>query len=98
MSETRPDGQNDFLRFCSQLESQNEFVQWFDLFFTAQERHAMGHRYLIIKELLSGERTQREIAADFNVSIAKITRGSNMLKSMPKAFIRLLKRQMKDDS
>ena len=52
----------------------------FDLFLTKAEQEDIALRYNIITELLSGKKTQREIAKEFHVSIAKITRGSNALR------------------
>jgi TrpR family trp operon transcriptional repressor len=53
---------------------------WLCFLFTAEERSSLETRCLIIKALLDQKRTQREISEDLNVSIAKITRGSNELK------------------
>jgi len=50
------------------------------LFFTIEEKETLSSRYLIIKALLQGDETQREIADIHKVSIAQITRGSNALK------------------
>lgn len=58
-----------------------------NLFLTDDEKANLGLRYLIIKELLENKKTQRQIAKDLNVSIAKITRGSNELKRMNVKFL-----------
>ncbi|QUM86495.1 MULTISPECIES: Trp family transcriptional regulator [unclassified Moritella] len=52
------------------------------LLFSPEELNAVNARALVYKELLLGERSQREIAKIHNISIATITRGSNNLKSM----------------
>jgi TrpR family trp operon transcriptional repressor len=55
-----------------------------------EEKSAIADRYLIIKGLLNGKKTQREMAETLKVSIAKITRGSNALKTIEpklKAFL-----------
>lgn len=49
---------------------------------TPEERSAVGARLAIIKALMAGEESQRDIAARLGVSIATITRGSNMLKTL----------------
>ncbi len=48
---------------------------------TLSEKTEFVNRYRIIKELLESTKTQREIASDLKVSIANVTRGSNLLKS-----------------
>ena len=44
--------------------------------------------------LLKKQKTQREIAEDLNVSIAKITRGSNELKRTNKKFLNWLRERL----
>ena len=49
---------------------------------TPEERNAVGSRLAIIRALMAGEESQREMSARLGVSIATITRGSNMLKTL----------------
>jgi len=84
------DGWRGFLELCRKAESPDALDALFGLFLTPQERVDLADRYLIVRELMSGERTQREIAEERNVSIAKITRGSNALKMIGKDLRRLL--------
>lgn len=79
-SQSNDEGWWGFLHLCSQIKTVKQFDKYFNLFFTEEERASMALRYQIVKELVKGEKTQREIAKDLNVSIAKITRGSNSLK------------------
>ena len=51
-------------------------------------------RYSIIHELIKQEKTQREIAKELNVSIAKISRGSNELKRIDKKLLTYLKEKL----
>ena len=74
------DGWRGFLETCLRAKSVKELSDLFRLFMTHTEREEMASRFLIIRELLKGEKTQREIARDLDVSIAYITRGSNELK------------------
>ena len=74
------DGWWCFLKLCTELKTAQEFNDLFDLFLTIQEKQDVGDRYLIVRDLLKGDRTQREMAGELQVSIAKITRGSNSLK------------------
>lgn len=96
MLEDEKVGREHFLSLCAGLSSDNELAQWFDLFFTPDERHIMVHRYLIVKALLKGGKTQREIAKYLKVSIAKITRASNALKETDETFKELLTKEMID--
>ncbi|WP_419834220.1 trp operon repressor [Endozoicomonas atrinae] len=49
---------------------------------TREEREAIGSRLAIMRALLSGEESQREIARRIGVSITKVTRCSNYLKTL----------------
>jgi TrpR family transcriptional regulator, trp operon repressor len=63
------------LRHSTQLE------ELLNILLTSEERAGLSKRILIIEALLKSEKTQREISKYLNVSIAKITRGSNALKN-----------------
>lgn len=76
-------GWHDFIHLCRHAKTDEEYSDMFDLLFTPEEKSDVALRCLILKELLSGKKTQREIAKDLKVSIAKITRGSNELKRIP---------------
>jgi len=84
------DGWRGFLELCSKAKSPKEFDALFGLFLTHAERDDIATRALIVRELLKGKKTQREIAKELNVSIAKITRGSNSLKIIGQDLRRLL--------
>jgi TrpR family trp operon transcriptional repressor len=57
---------------------------------TPKEKADLKTRILIIKELLKKEKTQRQIAKYLNLSIAKITRGSNELKRTNDKIVKYL--------
>jgi len=80
-----------FVRLCNQFASNSAFEDFLKFILTPEECEQITTRLLIIQELLKGEKTQREIAQTCQVSIAKITRGSNELKKMDP----LLKSQLK---
>lgn len=84
------DGWRGFLKLSRNAESEKELEELFKLFLTFEERDAIRDRYLIVKELLKGEKSQREMAKDLKVSIATITRGSNSLKTLTKDLRRRL--------
>jgi TrpR family trp operon transcriptional repressor len=83
-----------FLKLCKQLQTEQQLNEFFDLFLTIEERNAIKDRCILIRELLKGEKTQREIAADFNISIAKISRGSNYLKTISNDLRKFLAKQL----
>ncbi len=80
--ENTDDGWWRFLTLCSTCKTTKELNELFELFFTLDEQSDMAKRYLIVNDLLKGDKTQREMADELNVSIAKITRGSNSLKTI----------------
>ncbi|WP_110456571.1 trp operon repressor [Shewanella algidipiscicola] len=57
----------------------------FDLLLTEEERSAVAGRLKVFQALLQGEMSQRQMAAEFEISIATITRCSNYLKHMTEA-------------
>jgi TrpR family trp operon transcriptional repressor len=85
------EGWNDFLELCLSTSEKKDLDALFDLFFTPEEKDNLALRYLIIRELLLQKNSQREIAKKLNVSIAKITRGSNELKRIPPKFLAYLR-------
>lgn len=56
---------------------------------TEKERHVLALRWKLLKDLHAG-RTQRRIAADYRISLCKITRGSKILKERESVIRRLL--------
>ena len=54
----------------------------FNLLLTEDERSAVAGRLKVFQTLLEGKMSQRQIAAEYQVSIATITRCSNYLKNM----------------
>ncbi|BAE81212.1 transcription factor/trp operon repressor [Chlamydia felis Fe/C-56] len=84
-------GWSDFLELCSKIKTPEAFRDFFALFLTFGERESMASRYLIIQALLADQLTQREIAKEYGVSIAQITRGSNALKAVDPEFKEFLK-------
>ncbi len=76
----------DFLEMCSKIQDAKKLDRFFDLFLTIEERETVASRSVIIKALLEGKLTQREMAEKYKVSIAQITRGSNALKIIDPEF------------
>ena len=74
------EGWQNFLTLCREAHSNDLLDELFSLLFTLDEKEQFALRVQLIKELIKENKTQREIAQDLDVSIAKITRGSNALK------------------
>ncbi len=64
-------GWQEFLALCLRAKSVKVLDKIFRLYLTQEEQQAMAMRDLIIRELLKGEKTQREMAKALHVSIAK---------------------------
>ena len=82
-----------FLALCLKAKNTDELASLFDFFFTSEEKESFADRYAIIKALLDNKKTQRELSDSLNVSIAKITRGSNALKRIDPTLKLFLERE-----
>ena len=89
------DGWWRFLELSTQLKKTEDLNEFFKLLLTIEERKNIATRYLIIRDLIKEEKTQREMADDLQVSIAKITRGSNALKVLGETLKDFLERKLK---
>ena len=94
-SNSEEDGWQRFLALCSEAESPDALHTLLTLFLTIEERKDIADRLLIVSDLLEGKHTQRAIAANRQVSIAKITRGSNSLKMIDETLRRFLTQHIK---
>lgn len=83
-----------FTQWCLVANDEKTLSSLLELLLTAEEKDSVAARCLIVMELLKQEKTQRTIATDLNVSIAKITRGSNELKRTPAELITFLKEHL----
>lgn len=84
-------GWNQFIKLCLATKNEKMLSSLLDLLLTQEEKESIAMRYLIVVDLLKQEKSQRSIAEDLHVSIAKITRGSNELKRMPPPLIKFIK-------
>lgn len=94
-SESGEDGWWRFLELSLKASNPKMLNELYHLLLTHDEREEIAGRYLIVKELVKGEKTQREMAQELHVSIAKITRGSNCLKEISPALRAFLEKQLK---
>ena len=70
-----------FIEHCLKFKQPSELELFFDVMFTPSEKVEFGNRLAIMKDLLENKKTQREIASSLEVSIANISRGSNVIKN-----------------
>lgn len=83
-------GWGSFLRLL-QGADEKELDTLLHLFMTMNERAMMVERYSLIKILLNGKYTQREISEKTGMSISMVTTGSKavqLLKEKDKQFLR----------
>ncbi|MCW8994178.1 MAG: trp operon repressor [Psychromonas sp.] len=79
-----------FTKVLAEVLGTKDLALLIPLLLSTEELNAINGRILVYKELLRGEKSQREIAKEHHISIATITRGSNNLKSMSGAEKKLL--------
>ena len=63
---------------------------WFDILLTQAEKSDIADRIQILEGLLKNKLSQRDLAAELQVSISKITRGSNALRLLSDHDLTLL--------
>lgn len=76
----------DFIKLCRHTRTDEELDALFKLLLTLDEQAQLSMRVELLRELLRGDKPQRTIAHDLQISIAKITRGSNALKTIEPAL------------
>lgn len=81
-----------WLHLAEQARDAKILDEFFAFMFTPQEYEQLEKRYALIEALMQDKLPQREIAEKLNVSIAKITRGSNALKVLSPKLKNLLKK------
>jgi TrpR family transcriptional regulator, trp operon repressor len=69
-----------FLKLCTTATKKGNLEQLLIFLLTDEEVAQLEKRVLLVQALLAETASQREIAKDLQVSISKITRGSNSLK------------------
>ena len=84
-----------FIKLCGAVKGPGELNEFFELFLTIEEKAALAKRFLIIEGLLKGEQNQRDMAREIGVSISKITRGSNSLKTISNELRRFCQEGMR---
>jgi TrpR family trp operon transcriptional repressor len=86
-----------FLEMCQSTTSPKELDRFLSFFLTPEEVDNMNKRVLLVQALLQNEKPQRDIAKDLQVSISKITRGSNGLKMIDEPLKYFLKQHLTEE-
>lgn len=89
-------GWEKFLSLCQSAKDKDQLDVIFDLLLTPEEKQNMATRILLLQSLLNGVKTQRDIAKELQISISKITRGSNNLKQIDNEFKQFLMKEICD--
>lgn len=79
---------------CRHVGSERELCSLLDLLLTLDEQEQLATRVELLRALLRGEKSQRAIAENLHISIAKITRGSNALKTISPDLRDFLKKEL----
>lgn len=79
------------VRLLDEQVDQESILTVLTILLTAEEFDAVGARLAIMRALLAGEETQREVATRLGVSIAKVTRCSNYLKRLKSTEVQFIK-------
>jgi TrpR family trp operon transcriptional repressor len=87
-------GWKSFLELIGSVESTTELDELMQALLTHEERNQLALRVELIRELLYQQKPQRQIASELGISIATITRGSNMLKSIKHKVLVFLKERL----
>jgi TrpR family trp operon transcriptional repressor len=70
---------DDLIKIFTEIKDENLMKQLFEEMFTSGEQKDFTLRWNLMKDLYRGI-PQREIAANYKISLCKITRGSKILK------------------
>ena len=84
----------DWMESAQEVGLSNDLMRFL---LTPEEYESIALRTLLIEDLLLKEKPQRQIAADHQISIAKITRGSNALKATSQELMTFLELQVAKD-
>ncbi len=69
----------ELAKILAEVHDPQDMVQFLEEILTPKEMNDLALRWQLLKSLHNGK-TQRAIAAEYNISLCKITRGSKILK------------------
>ena len=84
--------EKELVEIVAGITDADEMERFLQEILTDKERRVLALRWKLLKDLHAG-RTQRSIAADYRISLCKITRGSKILKDQESVIRRILDRR-----
>ena len=87
-------GWRQLVQLLVRVHDEQQMDELLRLLLTPNEQESLADRYCIVQALLYSGKPQRQIAKDLQVSIAKVTAGSNGLKHVGRSVRQLLQQQM----
>ena len=82
MDQQSQQGMQRFLTLLSHAQDTDAMMAILACFLTPEELEAISLRVNVVKALLDGQMSQREISRTLKASISKISRGSRQLKQI----------------
>lgn len=95
MNKKRQKHIEEIYRVFTKMETPIEAKKFMTDILTPNEIESIAERWQIMKELDTGM-VQREVSAKLSVSIAKVTRGSRILKYGEGGFLTIMRKMKKD--
>lgn len=95
MNQITEEALNDLVAEMARLDNPADILGLFQDLLTPTERQTLALRWLICQRLLQGV-PQRTIAAEFGVSLCKITRGSSEMRKPNSVAKRILANRLSE--
>ncbi|MEM7589376.1 MAG: trp operon repressor [Myxococcota bacterium] len=83
-------GWDELVQLLAHVQDRQHMDELLRLLLTLHEQESLANRYRIVHALLCSGKPQRHIAKNLQVSIAKVTAGSNGLKQISASLKQLL--------
>lgn len=84
------------IELLKQAVAEDKLEELLFMISTIEERNALALRVQVVRYLLEGKLSQRDIQKQLNTSIATVTRGSNMLKTVEPEMLKWVNHQLND--
>ncbi|MDG6882679.1 Trp operon repressor [Phocoenobacter uteri] len=93
-----PQAWQKFMDLLKQAVIEDKLEEVLSMLLTIEERNSLGLRVQVIRLLLEKNLSQRDIQKVLNTSIATVTRGSNMLKTVNPEMLEWANNKLNDKS
>ncbi len=95
-SQKNAQGWQAFIELLKKAVAEDRLEDLFDMISTVEERNSLALRVQVIRLLLEDDLSQRDIQKQLSTSIATVTRGSNMLKTVDPEMLQWVSNQFND--